>query len=537
MELTPRADTLRIVEWDELPPSVREIPAGFDPLADGVLMTHQAQWAAISTSIAVCPKGRRTGITFAEALRDTIKAASRREAGGENFFYIPDAKEKGLEFIGYVGRLARLIGTAQRQGVSRIEEFLFEDQDERGNSRKITAWRVRFASGFQICALSSRPANIRGLQGTVIIDEAAFHVDVLAVLDASTALLIWGGTLRVISSHNGKANPFNQFVKDVEAGLYGEDAVVFTATFDDAVTNGLYERVRLMQGKPATAEDKERWYRRIRAGYGPRRAAMREELDVIPRDGGGLCLPSVWIERAMTEERPVLRLTLDDAFAAIPELQRKHWCDEWIATHLAPLLERLDPRNDHVLGMDYARHRHFSLLVPLEVTQQLHRRAPFIVEMHNVPTRQQEQIVWAVIEGMRRFAGGAFDATGSGQTLAEYTADRFGLSKIHQVTLNRQWYGEYMPKLITAFEDAVLDVPRDASIEADLRAIEVVDGVPMVPKADRRDMKDPELYRHGDAAIALALAWFASLHRAAPIEFESTGVARETARMADYLDA
>ena len=36
--IKPLATTLRTLEWDDLPPSVRSIPEGFDPLADGVLM-------------------------------------------------------------------------------------------------------------------------------------------------------------------------------------------------------------------------------------------------------------------------------------------------------------------------------------------------------------------------------------------------------------------------------------------------------------------------------------------------------------------
>lgn len=53
-------------------------------------------------------------------------------------------------------------------------------------------------------ALSSRPENIRGLQGKVVIDEAAFHPNVQGVMEMATALLIWGGRISVISSHNGK---------------------------------------------------------------------------------------------------------------------------------------------------------------------------------------------------------------------------------------------------------------------------------------------------------------------------------------------
>lgn len=532
-----RADTIRALPEEELPASVREIRADFDPRREGVLMKHQVEWAQLQADVKVCAKGRRTGITFAEALDDTITAASSKAAGGDNVYYIPDKKEKGLEFIGYCARFARLIAEAQGQGVSSIEEFLFEDQDERGNTKHITAWRIRFSSGFAIAALSSRPANIRGLQGIVVIDEAAFHVDVQAVLDAATALLIWGGKIRVISSHNGRKNPFNQLVKDIEDGLYGGDAKRMVITFDDAVKNGLYERVCAMKGTKPTIDGKAAWYKRIRNAYGPRKAAMREELDAIPRDGGGVCIPGVWIDAAMREERPVLRLTLDDEFQQRGERERKVWAKEWLHANLAPLLAKLNPELEHVFGMDYARHRHFSVIAPLEISQTLRRRAPFMVELHNVPTRQQEQILWAVLAALPRWRGGAIDATGPGQTIAEYTADKFGLDRVHQIDLSRAWYGLWMPKFIDSFQDGTIDLMRDANVEADLRAIERIDGVPMVPKVDKRDLKDPEMYRHGDSAIALCLAWFASLNKAGPIEFDQVGAERITGQLDDYVGA
>ena len=134
-----------------------------------------------------------------------------------------------------------MIARAQGEGVSGVEEFLFEDQDEGGKTKHITAYRIRFASGFQVCALSSRPANIRGLQGMSSSTRRP-STRMQGVLDAATALLIWGGQITIISSHNGKNNPFAQLCRDIEAGRYGADAAVVTVTFDDAVTNGLYER-------------------------------------------------------------------------------------------------------------------------------------------------------------------------------------------------------------------------------------------------------------------------------------------------------
>lgn len=525
MAMKPLSSTVRVLDWEELPARARDIPEGFNPLDEGVLMRHQSEFLKMPQSIVAVPKGRRTGMTFAKALDSTLIAASRRSAGGDNVFYIGDTKEKGLEFIGYCAKFARVIAEAQGQGVSGIEEFLFEDQDDRGNSKHITAYRIRFSSGFQVTALSSRPANIRGLQGIVVIDEAAFHQDVQGVLDAATALLIWGGKIVVISSHNGKSNPFNQFCKDIEEGRYGDDAAVYTVTFDNAVENGLYERVCMMKREQPTPEGKIKWYSRIRNSYGPRKAAMREELDAVPRDGSGVCLPGVWIDAAMREERPVLRLVLDDDFVKKSDEERRSWCQAWITQHLDPLLEQLEPRYRWVFGDDFARHRDFSILVPLGITGTLKRHCPWVLELQNVPTRQQEQIKWHIIERLPNWRGGAMDATGSGQILAEYTADKFGHDSVHQIMLSRAWYGLWMPKMIQWFEDGVIDLPRDANLESDLRAIVDVDGIPMIPGVRKADLKEPELYRHGDFAIALALACFASLNQRQPIpiDYLSTG--------------
>lgn len=522
--MKPLASTIRTVEWDELPARAREIPFGFNPFADGVLMAHQVECLKYDVSILAIPKGRRTGITFAWGLNSTLIAGAQKAAGGDNVYYIGDTKEKGLEFIGYVAKFARVIAAQQAQDVSAIEEFLFEDQDEQGNTRMIAAYRVRFASGFQVAALSSRPANIRGLQGVVVIDEAAFHQDVQGVLDAATALLIWGGRIVIISSHNGKNNPFCQFCNDIEAGRYGDDAAVFTVTFDDAVANGLFERVCAMKGEVATVEGKKNWYNRIRNAYGPRKAAMREELDAIPRDGNGICIPGVWIERAMPEERSVIRLALDDDFIHMTEAERASWGNDWIDRELRPVMaETLNPELRHVFGMDFARHRHFSSIVPMAIMQNLCRDVPFLLELNNVPSALQQQILYWIIEHLPRQSGGAMDATGPGMVLAEYTADRYGRPRIAEITLNRKWYGFWMPKFTGLFEDSMIILPRDENTAQDLRAVENIDGVPMVASLEKKDLKDPELVRHGDTAIAGCLANYAALNLATEIAFESTG--------------
>src|SRR5476649_1180879 len=449
--MKPSSSTLRVIEWDELPPSVREIPEGYNPLDDGILMAHQSEWLGIDAQIKLCEKGRRTGITFSEALDSVITAASQKVAGGMDCFYIGDTKEKGLEFIGYCAKFSRVMAEAQASGVSEIEEFLFDDQDDSGNTRQINAYRIRYASGFKIVALSSNPAGVRGLQGKVIIDEAAFHRDVSAVLDAATALLIWGGRIVIISTHNGKANAFNQMVSDIRDKRYGDSAQVYRATFDDAVANGLFERVCFMAGKVATAEEKEVWYKKIRNAYGPRKAQMREELDAIPRDGNGVCIPGVWIDEAMRPGRTVLRLALPDDFTQQPVHRRDAYVEDWIQRNLAPLVSQLAPDLRHYLGMDYARHRDFSIACPMSVDQSRHRDVPFVIEMHRVPARQQKLVLFYTLRRLPRFSGAALDASGNGETLAEETADEFGQNLIKQVKISRAWYGAWMPKFVGLF--------------------------------------------------------------------------------------
>lgn len=135
---------------DELPRG-GEIPEDLDPLADGVLMAHQAEWLADESDLKVCEKGRRTGITFAEALDCTLIAAAKRSAGGQNVFYIGDTKPKGREFIGYAAHFAKVVA----KEMLTIEDGIFFDVKEDGTTRAIASYVIRFASGCRLHRTSS----------------------------------------------------------------------------------------------------------------------------------------------------------------------------------------------------------------------------------------------------------------------------------------------------------------------------------------------------------------------------------------------
>lgn len=490
---------------DQIPedfPRGADLPEDLDPLADGILMQHQKDWLDDKSELKICEKGRRTGITFAEALDSTLTAAASRKAGGDNVFYIGDTKDKGREFIGYVAHFAKVIAGE----LVSIQEYLFKDERPDGTSKDITSYRITFSSGYRVEALSSNPANIRGLQGTVVIDEAAFHQDVREVIDAVNALLIWGGKVRVISTHNGALNPFNELIREARADKNPFN--VHHIPFQDAVDNGLFRRVCLMKGKDWSQEEQDAWEARIRGSYGSRTAAMQQELDAIPSDLEGAALTRVQIEACMAQNLPFVRLHKPDAFKNAPDEVRKSETLEWCEEHLKPILDKLVAKRNHVVGEDFARNGDATDIIILEVGVDLVRRSKLIVELRNIPFDQQRDIFYYICDRIPNFIKGAVDKTGNGAYLAEKAAQRYG-PRIIEVSLSQDWYAREMPPYIEAFGDKTILLPAHEDVVADHQALQYVGGLIRVPSGFRFKGSDG-LYRHGDSSIAGALAYFAS---------------------------
>lgn len=498
-----------------LPPELprgAEIPEDHDPLAAGVLMAHQLDWIEDESDLKLGEKGRRTGITYAEALDDTLIAARKKSEGGQNVFYIGDTKDKGREFVGYVAHFAKIVAGE----LAQVEEFLFEDERADGSSKFISAFRVRFASGCRVEALSSRPENIRGLQGVVVIDEAAFHKDVREVLDSVNALLIWGGKIRIISTHNGVLNPFNELIREAKAGKVAYSCHFIP--FSQAVENGLYERTCLISGKTPTAEGKIAWEAKIRGSYGSRTSAMRQELDAIPAEAEGAALTRVQIEACMERGIPIVRWSLPDEFKNFPEHVRKAEALKFCREQLLPVLETLDPKRPHYLGQDFARSGDASDIVVGETDAILTRRVKLIVEMRNVPFDQQRDVLFFVGDHLPRFSGAALDATGNGAYLAEKAVQRWGERAI-ECKFTVEWYRVNMPPYVEAFTDGTIVLPMDEDVLRDHQSLAYVKGIIKVPD-DMRFKGLDGLERHGDSAIAGALMWHAS--QLGPIEYGYT---------------
>jgi phage FluMu gp28-like protein len=117
---------------------------------------------------------------------------------------------------------------------------------------------------------------------------------------------MWGARVRIISTHNGVDNLFNQYIQDAREGR--KDYSIHRITLDDAISDGLYRRICYVTGQDWSAEKEKKWrddlYRNA-----PNKESADEEYGCVPKKSGGAYLSRVLIEAAMTPERdiPILR--------------------------------------------------------------------------------------------------------------------------------------------------------------------------------------------------------------------------------------
>jgi phage FluMu gp28-like protein len=102
------------------------------------------------------------------------------------------------------------------------------------------------------------------------------------------------------------------------------------------------------------------------------------------------------------------------------------------------------------------------------------------------------------------------------------------------IKFSQDWYRLHMPPLKVAFEDDLIAIGRDADHLTDLRKVKTIRGIPRVPDVRESDAKGKK--RHGDYAIALALAHFASRMRWVEYDYRPVGDARRESSGGETAD-
>lgn len=247
-----------------------------------ILLPYQQVFVDDDSGVTILEKSRRTGASWAYACWATLEAI--RADRPQTTYYIGTNKEMTREFIDVVGYWAR--------SFSLVTAETSEEAIDLDDGDSVLIFRVRFATGKSVIALSSRASAIRGMQqGNVILDEAAFVESFDEIRKSIMALRMWGGKIRILSTHNGVDNPFNQLIDRVKNKEF--DYRLLRVPLLTAVEMGLFRRICLITNQPWSERAEQAWIDEQYTQYG---MGADEELGCIPLDvrGGGLVFNREW---------------------------------------------------------------------------------------------------------------------------------------------------------------------------------------------------------------------------------------------------
>ena len=281
-----------------------------------IFLPYQKEWLEDRSPLKIIEKNRRCGISWTDAADAVIDAAPSK--GWSNTYYMSFNKDNCRQYIEDAGEWAKKFGEAVSE-IEVKEEPLLEDEE-----KSITTFRITFASGAEIVGLPGVPRSLRSKQGNVVLDEAAFFDDFEGVMKAALALVMWGGRIRIISTHNGKDSPFNQLIQRIKTGKETEWKL-HRITFREAIAQGLFKRICLKKGDKWTQELEDEVVEKMYKIYGDN---ADEELDVIPRESGGRYFSRGLLDYCTADEDAVSihRLECSDSFLHKSDfIKTKHW--------------------------------------------------------------------------------------------------------------------------------------------------------------------------------------------------------------------
>jgi len=457
-------------------------------MEQGILLNYQRKWKEDTSDFKIMEKSRRIGGSWGESADNTLYASS--ESGGD-VWYIGYSKEMALDYMEDCKFWAGVFDLA----AGAMSEEIFDDRD-----KDILTYVIKFASGYKIRALSSTPRNLRGKgknNPVVFIDEAAFHDDLEKLLESAVALTMWGGKIRIVSTHYGVDNYFNTIIEEIRAGK--REGALHTYDLNHAINDGLYRRICEINKIEWSKELENSWKNKLISRYGD---SADQELFCKPDKGDELYFSRSLITKCMSENIPVIRLEKNDSFGEKPEAKRRKEIDNWLYDNILYLLDEIEDLPSYI-GEDFARNRNVTSIFILYERKDTSLYMPFFLELWNIPFRQQEQIIFFVIDRLKRFCGACLDAGGNGAQLAEAVKDRYGSSRVLEVKLSDKWYGEWMPVYKAAYEDQNITIAKDSDILDDHRTVKKIKGIPKIVTSQK---SKGDKQRHGDSVIAGALA-------------------------------
>ena len=233
-----------------------------------ILYKSQTDWLLDQSQVLIADKGRQTGFSRTSSIKAVLECLN-----GNDVYYTSFNKDTTENFIRYCTQAAQSFNLIFKHKINK--EII--------NSDGCLVHRLKLNNGKSITALAGNAVNLRDKAGVIIIDEAAFRDNLEQIMDAASAILIWGGKLWIFSTHFGVDNYFNTLLMEAEKRGYSRHSIPFRK----AVQEGIYKRICLKLGQIWTPENEQEWVDSIYTKYG---VGASQELDCIPSEDAGLGL-------------------------------------------------------------------------------------------------------------------------------------------------------------------------------------------------------------------------------------------------------
>lgn len=454
------------------------------------LLPFQAAWCADESPLKIYEKSRRIGITRAEAWDATSRRFNLANPLARDFWFSSADESAAQEFIEYCADFARLF----RASVKILTEVEVDEYGHKDTKLVIKAPHAK------IVAMSSNPKRFRSKGGDACLDEFAFHDSPREMFAAVTPLRRWGGSIRVISTHNGEASQFQRMIRGCQQILTelgqpispppriaykrlmaaGERLKVspvlsyHRTTVEDALGAGLLERINLVSGQSLTRDE---FLAECRA----------ECLDADHFGQEYMCQPSTDSNAWLTYEQ----------IAA---------CEDDIVG--------LDRRDNYaggecVAGVDVGRSRDLTVLWICErVGDVWHTR--LIQPLAKMALPDQQTVISSALRSVR-LSRCAIDKTGIGLGLFEYLQRELG-GVIEGYQFTEPSKHPLAVAIQRAFSDRAVRIPSDRVVREDLHKVRKV----VTPGGGLRFVAERDKDGHADYFWALALAMYATARDARP---------------------
>lgn len=389
---------------------------------DPYFLPYQRRWIEDQSPLKCMEKSRQIGITYATSY-SAVRRASAKNARLDVWVSSRDETQAKL-FLEDCKGWARLLQMA----ATETQELVLDEKE------KVTAYVLEFASGRKIYSLSSNPNALAGKRGHVILDEFALHKDQRLLYRIAKPVTMWGGQLEIVSTHRGAATVFNEILRDCRERGNTMGWSVHRVTLDDAVAQGLSERIVAKTGK---AESRGEFLARIRA----------ECLDDEQWQQEYCCQPADDATAFLSWEM----ITGAEMPGALLDFAGLSKC-------AGPLY----------LGMDVARKQDLSVIDVGElIGDVLWDR--YRIEMKDKRFAEQEDELYRLL-ALPQMRRGCIDQTGMGAQLAERAGERFGY-KVEGVTFTGESKETMAFELRRALEDKRMRIASDPKLRSDLRGI------------------------------------------------------------------